>query len=266
MYLAAQHFASTIFVISFCMAIFVLLAVKMPCNPKQEPVAIRSLWIDSLYWFLGGVVYGLIFKFFIAAGTYAYFGTDQSSISRFMLEGGTLAKWPLWLQVITILVIWDFIQYWMHRAFHRGVLWKYHAIHHGPEHVNWHTSVRFHPINFIFYSTMIGAFMVLMGFSPAAFAILGPFNVLFSCMVHANLNWTFGPLRYVIASPVFHRWHHTAQLEGRDKNFAPTFPFYDIMFGTFYMPKGVVPERYGIEGNPVKEDFIAQMLYPYQQK
>jgi len=45
-----------------------------------------------------------------------------------------------------------------------------------------------------------------------------------------------GPLRAVLASPRFHRWHHTSAKEGRDKNFAGLLPLWDILFGTYYMP------------------------------
>ena len=44
--------------------------------------------------------------------------------------------------------------------------------------------------------------------------LVGPFNIFHSAFVHANLNWTFGPLRYVISSPVFHRWHHSRERDG----------------------------------------------------
>ena len=103
-----------------------------------------------------------------------------------------------------------------------------------------------------------------MGFSPVALAILGPFNMIFSAMVHANLNWTFGPFRYVLASPVFHRWHHTSEEQGLDKNFAPTFPFLDWMFGTFHMPAGQVPQEYGIDAAnaPMPEGLLPQLVYP----
>ena len=143
-------------------------------------------------------------------------------------------------------------------------MWKYHAIHHAPVIVDWLSSVRFHPVNFICYATFTGVCMALLGFSPQAFAVLVPFNILYSTMVHANLNWTFGPLRYVFASPVFHRWHHSGVKEGGNKNFAPTFPFLDVMFGTFYMPQGRQPKRFGIEANPVPDNFVGQMVYPFK--
>jgi sterol desaturase/sphingolipid hydroxylase (fatty acid hydroxylase superfamily) len=59
--------------------------------------------------------------------------------------------------------------------------------------------------------------------------------------VHANLR-TLGPFKYVLATPVFHRWHHTPFEDGGDTNFAGTFPIWDILFGTFRMPKNRLPK------------------------
>ena len=103
-------------------------------------------------------------------------------------------------------------------------------------------------------------------YAPAAFLILAPFNIFYSAFVHANLNWTLGPSKYVLASPVFHRWHHTHPDEGGSKNFAPTFPVLDIVFGTFYMPKGKLPEHYGVtDKNFPTTHFIDQLFYPFRR-
>ena len=56
--------------------------------------------------------------------------------------------------------------------------------------------------------------MLLAGISPDAMVWLAPFTTFHSAFVHANLRWTLGPLKYVIATPVFHRWHHTGLDEG----------------------------------------------------
>ncbi len=146
--------------------------------------------------------------------------------------------------------------------FHLDPLWRFHSIHHAPEQVDWLTSVRMHPINFVLYSTLINVIISLAGFSPRAVIALLPFNTFFGFLVHANLNWTFGPFRYVIASPVFHRWHHTYADQGGDKNFAPTFPFLDLLFGTFYMPKDRLPSVFGISGRAVPNRLLGQLLHP----
>ena len=86
-----------------------------------------------------------------------------------------------------------------------------------------------------------------------------------SAFVHANLNWSLGPFKYVIAGPVFHRWHHTAAERGGYKNFAGTFPIWDLMFGTCYMPEHELPDAYGIDDKQFPQGFGSQMLYPFRQ-
>jgi sterol desaturase/sphingolipid hydroxylase (fatty acid hydroxylase superfamily) len=86
-----------------------------------------------------------------------------------------------------------------------------------------------------------------------------------SAFVHANLNWTLGPFKYVLASPVFHRWHHTALERGGSKNFAGTFPIFDLMFGTFYMPANALPDCYGVPDPAFPKGFAAQLAYPFKQ-
>lgn len=159
----------------------------------------------------------------------------------------------------------DILQYWTHRLFHTGHFWKFHAIHHAPQNVDWLTCVRFHPGNLLIHSTMVFVITYMAGFSPAAWLILAPFNMIYSPLVHANVNWTYGPFRYVLASPVFHRWHHTYEAEGGNKNFAPTFPFLDMLFGTYYDPKDKKPMVFGAENDSVPEDILGQLAYPFRE-
>src|SRR6185437_3504983 len=113
-------------------------------------------------------------------------------------------------------------------------LWKYHAVHHASKDVEWTSAARFHPLNLALGTAAVDVAALLAGISPEIFIFLGPFNTLASVFVHANLNWTLGPLRYVFVSPVFHRWHHARAV--CDMNFASTFSFLDVMFGTYHMP------------------------------
>jgi hypothetical protein len=82
--------------------------------------------------------------------------------------------------------------------------------------------------------------------------------------VHADVNWTFGPLRYVLVSPAFHRWHHSKQPEAIDKNFATVLPLWDVIFGTLYFPKGETPGNFGVHEN-LPENLVGQMIYPFVQ-
>ena len=88
---------------------------------------------------------------------------------------------------------------------------------------------------------------------------------LYAIGLHANVGWTFGPLRYVIASPVFHRWHHTSEDEGLDTNFAGLFPFIDLAFGTFHLPSDRLPTRFGLVHDDVPQGLFKQLLYPFRR-
>jgi hypothetical protein len=107
--------------------------------------------------------------------------------------------------------------------------------------------------------------MLLIGISPNVLVVLGPLTVAHSAFVHANLDWTLGPFKYVIAGPVFHRWHHTAADRGGEKNFASTFPILDMIFGKFHMPKGELPDRYGVGEREYPTSFTAQLVHPFTQ-
>jgi len=111
---------------------------------------------------------------------------------------------------------------------------------------------------------MADVVLLWAGVSPNALALLAPFTIVHSAFVHANLNWTLGPLRYIIAGPLFHRWHHTAADRGGMKNFAPTFPVLDMIFGTLYLPDNVLPENYGVSDEAFPSGFGSQLIYPFK--
>ncbi len=248
-----------------CAVLFYFLQRWFALNKRQTAWR-QDIWTDVIYWLFPPLLYAKLGKLFLLTVLLVVTGSIDAGVTNAFIERRTAwSEWPLGVQFILLLLIMDFVQYWIHRLYHGRKLWRFHAIHHSAKQVDWLTCVRFHPLNIIFYSTLVTSLSYLLGFSPQVFAVLVPFNLLYSPMVHANLNWTFGPLRYLFASPVFHRWHHTLRGEGGNKNFAPTFPFYDVIFGTFYMPKGEMPEHYGTDDD-VPQDFVGQMVYPFTRK
>jgi sterol desaturase/sphingolipid hydroxylase (fatty acid hydroxylase superfamily) len=182
-----------------------------------------------------------------------------------LLSGfGSAARLPLWVQAGLILIIGDFIGYWMHRWFHGRRLWRFHAIHHSSTELDWLSSVRLHPVNDA-AMRIAGTLPVLaLGFNPTAIAGIIPILTLMAILVHANLDWDWGPLRGIIVSPRFHRWHHTSEAEARDKNFAGLLPLWDVLFGTYYMPRDRVPEHFGT-ATPVPAGLIGQMVFPFRR-
>lgn len=239
-------------------AVFAVLSRLMPCNPGmhwwRDPRAVAT---DLAYWFCMPFVYHAGRTAMLVVGVLLLFGGQEP-------EFLPVKHWPLGQQCVAVLIIQDVLLYWVHRGFHSRAAWKFHAIHHSPKVLDWMSMTRFHPVNNLLEFALADVVVVLLGFPAASVVALAPLNLVYSAMVHANLNWTFGPLKYVFASPVFHRWHHTTEQAGRDRNFAPTFPLLDLAFGTFYMPLRRLPKDFGTGDDDVPAGFWGQLLYPFR--
>ena len=247
-------------------AVFGVLTHFWACNPGRPWWRKRGLVTDLCYAFILPLLNRFVSLAFLVTGAVVLFGiTDGKEMAAFYENGhGPLAQLPVWAQVVVFLVGTDIWMYWVHRAFHRPAIWRYHAIHHSSTDVDWISASRFHPVNIALGGVLADALLLLAGISPIVLALLAPFNIAHSAFVHANLNWSLGPLRYVIAGPLFHRWHHTAADQGGSMNFAPTFPVLDIIFGTFYLPDQVLPESYGVSDKAFPPGFGSQLLYPFK--
>ena len=235
------------------------------CNPGKVWWRNRGLVVDVCYWItmycIGPYLRtGLIVG--IAALCMTFVSADR--INHYIDDGsGPLAAVSFWWQLALYLLVSDFLLYWSHRVFHGARLWRYHAIHHSAEDVDWTTAYRFHPINSCLGPYLVDVILLYLGVAPAVLLYLVPFQTLSAMFVHANLNWTLGPLRYMVASPVFHRWHHTTPEEGGNSNFAPLFAFWDVLFGTFYMPPRSLPAHYGVDDPQFPPGFLKQLAYPF---
>lgn len=105
--------------------------------------------------------------------------------------------------------------------------------------------------------------LYVLGFAePAVYAYL-VFVSFHAIFVHANVRFDFGRLERVIGTPRFHHWHHAADADAVDKNFAIHLPVIDRVFGTLHMPGDRWPTAYGIAGNPVPEAYWRQLTYPF---
>lgn len=190
---------------------------------------------------------------------------EREQVQAFFEGRGRAVRWqPVGLQVLEVLLLGDLVGYWVHRLFHGRGLWRFHAVHHGSKDLDWLSAVRL-PVNDVVSRVAQIVPVLLLGFPATILAGYVPFLSFWAILLHANVGWSFGPLRYVIASPAFHRWHHTSEEEGRDRNFAGLFPFFDLVFGTFYLPEGRQPQRFGLASEDVPDGLAAQLLYPFRR-
>jgi sterol desaturase/sphingolipid hydroxylase (fatty acid hydroxylase superfamily) len=233
---------------------------------RRQPMLRAGFWTDVAYWLFTpfvtranssvSVVVAAIPVILIACGR-----IDTSLIAHGF---GPASRLPLWQQAVLILLIGDLLGYWAHRLFHGRRLWRFHAVHHSSDPLDWLSSVRLHPVNDALMRMASAIPVLALGFAPGALASAMPAFTLMAILVHANVDWDWGPLRGVVASPRFHRWHHTSEAEGRDKNFAGLLPLWDILFGTYYMPADRVPMRFGTD-TPVPNGLLGQLMFPFRR-
>ena len=70
------------------------------------------------------------------------------------------------------------------------------------------------------------------------------------CAERLLVRFRFGALEKIVATPRYHAFHHAAEAEAVDKNFAFHLPIIDRIFGTQYLPDRAWPARYGIRCRP----------------
>jgi len=83
--------------------------------------------------------------------------------------------------------------------------------------------------------------------------------------VHMNLPFNHGPFKYLIASPVYHRWHHADVPEAYGKNLANVIPLYDVMFGTYYEPGPCNEPMGALKTGVADKNPFAIYIYPFQE-
>ena len=92
---------------------------------------------------------------------------------------------PLWLQVLSITVISDLGMYLSHRLMHTvPFLWKFHAIHHSSEQLDWLAAFRVHPVDQVILKGTSLLPIFVMGFSSASIAIAGMIYNWQSLLIH----------------------------------------------------------------------------------
>jgi sterol desaturase/sphingolipid hydroxylase (fatty acid hydroxylase superfamily) len=244
--------------------LFGLVERLIPANRTQKTIR-PGITTDLIYWFTTPFLTRAVSRVGIIVALVPLFALLGRPLSKeSLLAGhGLVATWAPGAQAIAMIVIGDFVGYWTHRAFHTGRAWRVHAVHHSSEQLDWLAAVRVHPLNDLVNRVIQAIVLLGIGFSPLSVAAYQPFLTLYAIFLHANVRVDFGPLRYLVATPAFHRWHHTSQAEGRDRNFAGLLPLWDWLFGTLYLPSGSHATRFGVDGSPLPRTWLGQLLYPF---
>ena len=102
-----------------------------------------------------------------------------------------------------------------------------------------------------------------LGFSRATFGAFLVVTTVQAIFIHANVRLRFGGLRWLIATPQFHHWHHALDPDARDSNFAGELPVIDWLFGTLHLPADRWPDGYGIDETQ-PDGYLRQLAWPFR--
>src|SRR5262245_9563670 len=240
--------------VSFCFLVLVFRPLEMVFPAKRGQRFFRPAWFLDLSFFLGQY---LLWSGLVAL-VLSYFSQWLDGIVPFSFRHRVAAQ-PWWLQAIEVVVLSDFLIYWGHRLQHRvGFLWRFHAVHHTAEHLDWLAAHREHPLDTIYTVGLINLPAFLLGFPLETIAGFIAFRGIWAIYIHSNVRLPIGPLRWFIGAPELHHWHHD---RARDAgNYANISPLMDIIFGTYRCPDHE-PEAFGIHG-PTPRTYLGHMVRP----
>ncbi len=234
--------------------IFMSLEKLFPRFPNQ--VILRKEWALDLFYFCFN---HLAISAILIYGNYHVSNFDWA-VSASVQEA--VQSIPLLLQVILIVICADFVLYWEHRLYHEvRFLWPIHAVHHSVETLDWLAGSRGHFIQVFSERAMVLVPLYLLGADKAALDAYVVFAALQAILIHCNLSFSFGPLKYIFVTPQFHHWHHSSQKPAIDTNYAAHLVLFDRLFGTYHMPKEHWPAKYGTT-KKLPGTYLGQLLYP----
>jgi sterol desaturase/sphingolipid hydroxylase (fatty acid hydroxylase superfamily) len=251
--------------ITFCVLLILFTLLERVFGIVRARKSLREMRIDIQYAILSVFMVPCVNFLVAALFGYMFLHFEYHSADK-------INCWLAAIQVLAVLVIRDIFIYVKHRIFHTKKYWLFHSIHHGSEELNWLSAARFHPLEMLVETAgeiICFAACSVAGFDYAAIALAASIIGVWDFFIHSNLKWTFGPMRYVLVSPVQHRWHHSDHPEAVDKNFAAMFSCIDVVLGTFYMPGDVIPHTTGLSGDARTNhprSFIGQFLLPFMRK
>ena len=196
----------------------------------------------------------------------------ETFLGRRFLFGLSDQLGPLWVQVLAVFLLSGFWQYWIHRLEHYSdFLWKLHGYHHSVTHIQISNVLVSNPLDWALRNALGGLVLGIVGFNPYAIVLAGVISLGYGDFSHCGADVKGGWLNYVFNGPEVHRWHHSTEFPDDPKfrygcNFGVSVTFWDLLFGTFYMPKDangqvLAPVALGHpEGYPDEPNYLKILL------
>jgi sterol desaturase/sphingolipid hydroxylase (fatty acid hydroxylase superfamily) len=220
--------------------VFVPLQRWRPVEPVTDRATVRTDFLYTLIHRLGLFRLGLFFA--VDPLFDELFGSLRAhGLGGFHLDAALgISQWAL-ASFLVYLVVFDFVDYWIHRAQHQfNWWWKLHSLHHAQRQMTVWSDNRNHLLDDVLRDSLMVIAAQLIGVAPSQFMAIVAVTQLSESFQHANLRVWFGHWgERLWVSPRFHRLHHaigighespTRVLGGH--NFGVLLPWWDTLFGT----------------------------------
>ncbi len=168
-----------------------------------------------------------------------------------------------WLYWIVLLMLEDFMYYWLHRVDHLcRFFWATHVTHHSSPKFNltvgFRSSVMEPLYRFVYFIPL-----ALLGFEPIDIAFMYSATQIWGILVHTEKVGKLGILEHLLVTPSHHRVHHGSNIKYLDKNMGMFLIIWDKLFGTFQpeLPaEKYEPIRYGLT-RPLEKETPAHLIF-----
>ena len=173
-------------------------------------------------------------------------------------------NYPIWIQILIMILSSDFLRYWLHRAAHTWpLLWRFHAVHHSVHKLYWLNLGRFHPLDRTLQLFCDTFPFILLSISQEVLALYLLIYSIKGFFQHCNVDVKLGWFNYIISGPELHRWHHSTNIHESNNNYGNHLIIWDLLFGTYFLPKGKKVSELGLLNRNYPMSFLKQIQAPF---
>jgi sterol desaturase/sphingolipid hydroxylase (fatty acid hydroxylase superfamily) len=246
------------------------LEIMFPWRKNQEKVR-HDFWLDAFYMFFNFFLFSLVAYNAISNIAVQAFTDFLALFGVKNLVAINVANLPGWVQLLTLFLVRDFIQWNIHRLLHKVPwMWEVHKVHHSIEEMGFAGHLRYHWMENVIYRTLEYIPLAMIGFGIQDFFIVHIFTLAIGHLNHANIYLPLGPLKYIFNSPQMHLWHHAEELPNERMNgvnFGITLSMWDYIFGLNYVPKEDGNIKLGFDDmDKYPKSFWKQFTYSFWKK
>lgn len=253
------------FLLAISLLVWVL-EIAVPWRKKQARFR-KDFWLDFFYMFFNFFIFSLIIYNGLSNVAVELFNDFLALFGVTNLVSIQLSTFPKWAQLLLMFLIADFIQWNVHRMLHRVPwMWEFHKVHHSVKEMGFAAHLRFHWMETIIYKSVQYIPLAMIGFGIDDFFLVHIIAITIGHLNHANLGWSYGPLKYIFNNPKMHIWHHVKKLPEGHKygvNYGISLSIWDYIFKTASIPSDGRDIELGFDKDQnFPKDLPKQLIYP----